>query len=156
MVVDRGERAITMSRLFDAPRELVWKVYTDPNLVPRWWGPRDVTTSVEKMEVKPGGAWRYIQKDSQGNEYAFNGVYKEVKSPERLVYTFEFEPLAGHISTDTVTFEDAPGGKTLVTARTTFTSLEDLEGMLQSGMESGAVETWDRLGELLEVVQMEK
>jgi uncharacterized protein YndB with AHSA1/START domain len=149
LVVDRDQRAVTMSRVFDAPRALVWKVYTDPALVPQWWGLRNTTTIVDKMEVKAGGAWRYIQKDAEGNEYAFNGVYKEVHAPERLAYTFEFEPMAGHICTDTLTFAEQPDGKTLVTARTTFDTLEDLEGMVQSGMEGGAVETWDRLEELL-------
>jgi uncharacterized protein YndB with AHSA1/START domain len=144
-----------MSRVFDAPRELVWKVYTDAALVPEWWGPRYLTTVVEKMDLKVDGKWRYIQKDARGNEYAFNGVYKEVKAPERLAYTFEFEPMAGHISTDWITFEELPDGKTRVVARTTFDTLEDLEGMLQSGMEGGAVETWDRLEELLEGMPQE-
>ena len=149
LVVEREQLAFTMSRVFDAPRELVWKVCTDPELVSRWWGPRRFTTFVDKMEVKVGGVWRYIQKDAEGNEFAFNGVYKEVMPPDRLTYTFEFEPMAGHISTETITFEELPGGKTQITTRTIFESLEDLEGMLQSGMESGAVETWDRLEELL-------
>jgi uncharacterized protein YndB with AHSA1/START domain len=105
------------------------------------------------MELKAGGVWRYIQKDDQGHEYAFNGVYKEVTPPERLVYTFEFEPMAGHISTDTLIFEELPDGRTKITATTTFDTLEDLEGMLQSGMEDGSVETWDRLEELLETVK---
>lgn len=149
LVVDREERALTMWRIFDAPRELVWKVCTDPALIAEWWGPRNLTTIVDKMDVKVGGVWRYIHKDGEGNEYAFNGVYKEVEPPERLTYTFEFEPMAGHISTETITLEEQPDGKTKMTARTTFDTLEDLEGMLQSGMESGAVETWDRLEELL-------
>jgi uncharacterized protein YndB with AHSA1/START domain len=156
LVVDRAALAFSMSRVFDAPRELVWKIYTDPVLTPDWWGPRYLTTVVEKMDVKVGGVWRFIQKDAKGNEYAFNGVYKEVKAPERLTYTFEFEPVAGHISTDTIVFEELPDGKTKVTARTTFDTLEDLEGMLQSGMEEGSVETWDRLEELLKVMRMEK
>ena len=156
LVVDRAAHAYTMSRVFDAPRELVWKVCTDPELVPKWWGPRYLTIVVDKMDLKVGGVWRYIQKDAEGNEYAFNGVYKEVVPPERLTYTFEFEPMAGHISTETITFEELPDGKTKITSRTTFNTLEDLEGMLQSGMEGGAVETWDRLEELLAVVRMEK
>jgi len=149
LVVERAARAFSMSRVFDAPRDLVWKVFTDPELVPEWWGPRYLTTVVDQMDVKVGGVWRYIQTDAEGNEYAFNGIYKEVEAPERLTYTFEFEPLAGHISIDTITFEALPDGKTIITARTTFDTLEDLEGMLQSGMEGGAVETWDRLGEIL-------
>ena len=151
LVVNRDELAYTMTRVFDAPRELVWKAYTDPELVPKWWGPRYLTTTVEKMDVRVGGVWRYIHKDAEGNEFAFNGVYKEVKAPERLVSTFEFEPMAGHVSTDTLTLEELPGGKTKLTARTTFKTIEDLEGMLQSGMEGGAVETWDRLEELVAV-----
>jgi uncharacterized protein YndB with AHSA1/START domain len=152
LVVHREELAYEMSRIFDAPRERVWKVYTDPELIPRWWGPRYLTTTVDKMEVRVGGVWRYIQKDSEGNEYAFNGVFKEVLPPERLTYTFEFEPMAGHISTETITFEELLDGKTKLTSRATFSSIEDLEGMLQSGMEGGAVETWDRMEELLESV----
>jgi uncharacterized protein YndB with AHSA1/START domain len=149
LVVNREERSYTMSRLFDAPRDLVWKVCTDPALLPRWWGPRYLTTTVDRMDVKVGGVWRYIQKDAEGNEYAFNGIYKEVIPPERLSYTFEFEPMAGHISTETITFTELPDGKTRITTTTAFATLEDLEGMLQSGMEGGAAETWDRLEELL-------
>jgi uncharacterized protein YndB with AHSA1/START domain len=153
LVVDRPARLFSMSRVFNAPRELVWKIYNDPERVPEWWGPRYLTTFVEKMELKVGGAWRFIQKDAQGNQYAFNGVFQEIAPPERLVYTFEFEPMAGHISTDSLLFEELPGGKTKITATTTFVTLEDLEGMLQSGMEDGSVESWDRLEELLEAVK---
>jgi uncharacterized protein YndB with AHSA1/START domain len=155
LVVDRIKRSITMSRVFDAPRELVWKVCTDPALIPQWWGPRYLTTIVDTMDVKAGGRWRYIQKDAEGNEYAFNGVFTEVEPPGRLVYTFEYEPMAGHISTDAITFEELPDGKTKISTTTTFETLEDLEGMVQSGMEDGAVETWDRLQELLAKAQKE-
>ena len=150
LVVERDQLAFTMSRTFDAPRELVWKVYTDPDLVPQWWGLRSSKTVVDKMDFRVGGAWRYIQIDPEGNEYAFKGEYKEIQAPERFVYTFEFEPMPGQISTDTIIFEALPDGKTLLTSRTTMDSLEDLEGMLQSGMEDGAIETWDRLEALLE------
>ena len=150
LVVEREKLSFTMSRLFDAPRDLVWKACTDPALMPEWWGLRNSTTIVELMDVTPGGRWRYVEKDPQGNEHAFNGVFKEVKPPERLVYTFEYEPMAGHVSTDSLVFTELPDGKTLITATTTFTSLEDLEGMLASGMEDGSVESWDRLEELLE------
>jgi uncharacterized protein YndB with AHSA1/START domain len=155
LVVERDKLAFTMSRVFDAPRELVWKVYTDPAYVSRWWGLRNTTTIVEKMDVTTGGLWRYIERDAQGNEYAFNGAYKEVVAPERLTYTFEFEPMAGHIITDSATFEELSDGKTKVTVRSTFDSLEDLEGMLQSGMEGGSNESWDRLEELLAELQLQ-
>lgn len=156
LVVERDILAFTMSRVFDAPRQLVWKVYTDPAFVPRWWGLRNTTTVVDKMDVTVGGTWRFIERDADGNAYAFNGVYKEVVAPERLTYTFEFEPMAGHIVTDALTFEELPDGTTLVTARSTFETLEDLEGMLQSGMEGGANESWDQLAELLVEFQTEE
>lgn len=154
LVVEREDLAFTMSRIFDAPRELVWKVCTDPEMIPKWWGPRQYTTVVDVMDLKVGGKWRYVQTDAEGNEHAFNGVFTEITPPERLAYTFEYEPMAGHVSTDTITFEEQPDGKTKLIARTTFNTIEDLEGMLQSGMEGGAVETWDRLEELLAQVQV--
>jgi uncharacterized protein YndB with AHSA1/START domain len=147
--VKRDERAITMSRILNAPRERVWEAYTNPELIPQWWGPRTHTTTVDQMDVRVGGVWRYISRDTDGNEYAFNGVYKKVEAPERLISTFEFEPMAGHISTDALILEELPDGTTKIDTRTTFDSLDDLDGMLQSGMEEGAIESWDRLEELV-------
>ncbi len=149
LVVEREKLQFSMQRIFDAPRAKLWKACTDPQLIPHWWGPRYLTTVVEQMDVRVGGVWRYVQTDPEGNVHAFNGVFKLIQPPERLSYTFEYEPLAGHISTDTILFEELPGGKTKMTSITTFDNLEDLEGMLQSGMEGGAVETWDRLEELV-------
>lgn len=149
LVVEREKLSYSMSRVFNAPRERVWKVMNDPALLPQWWGPSYLITTIDKLEFRVGGVWRFIQRDAGGNEYAFNGVYQEITPPERLTMTFEFEPMAGHISTETMVLEELPGGKTRITATTTFTSLEDLEGMLQSGMEGGAVESWNRLEELL-------
>ncbi|TLZ73408.1 MAG: hypothetical protein E6K14_05465 [Methanobacteriota archaeon] len=147
-VTDRARRRVTMSRVFNAPRERLFRMYTDPKLIPLWWGPRKYATTVEKMDVRPGGVWRYISRDSDGTEFAFNGVYREVAPPERLVSTFEFEGAPGHIVLDTATFEDL-GRKTRLTVTSQFDSLEALEGMVGSGMEAGARETWDRLVELL-------
>ena len=149
MVVVREEKAFVMSRVFDAPRERVWRIYTDPNMIPKWRGPRRLTTIVEKMDVRVGGGWRYLQKDEQGNEFAFRGEYKLVDPPNQLVATFEFEPMAGQIVTDSYLFEAMLDGKTQVTVKSTFDTLEALEGMLQSGMEGGAEESWDRLEEIL-------
>lgn len=139
---------IQMSREFDAPRDLVWKTLTDPQLVPQWWGQRANKTIVDRMDVRPGGAWRYREIAPDGAEHAFRGEYKELREPERIVYTFEYEPMAGHIVTDDVTLEDL-GGRTRIVVTSTFASTEDRDGMLQSGMESGANESWDRLAELL-------
>jgi uncharacterized protein YndB with AHSA1/START domain len=140
---------IQMTRVFDAPRELVFKAITDPAAIPQWWGPRYLTTVVDRMDVRVGGAWRYVQTAPDGTVHAFNGVYKEIVPPERIAYTFEYEPMPGHICVDTATLEDL-GGKTRVTVTTRFDSVEDRDGMLNSGMEGGASESWDRLAELLE------
>lgn len=135
-------------RIFDAPCELVWRVCTDPDRLPEWWGPRSLATTVDKMDVRPGGVWRFVQRDAAGNEYAFHGVYHEVTPPERLVYTFEFEGMPGHVLLETVTFEDQDG-KTMLTDKSVFQTVEDRDGMLNTGMEEGAAETMDRLAELL-------
>lgn len=148
LIAEPGKLDIQMSREFDAPRELVFKAFTDPALIPRWWGPGSVTTRVDRMEVKPGGSWRYVQREADGSEYGFRGVYHDVVSPERLVFTFEFEGMPGHVLLETVTFEER-NGKTLMKDLTVFQTVEDRDGMIQSGMESGAEESWDRLAELI-------
>ena len=144
-----SDREIRMTRVFNAPRDLVFQAHTDPKHIPHWLGPRRMTTTVDTMDVRPGGAWRFVQRDPEGNEYGFRGEYREVVPPERLVYTFEFEGMPGHILVETVTFEEHDG-KTTVTSMALFDSVEDRDGMLESGMESGATESWDRLAELLE------
>jgi uncharacterized protein YndB with AHSA1/START domain len=144
-----SDQEIVITCAFEAPRELVFKAYTDPALIPKWWGPRGFSTRVDKMEVKRGGVWRFVQRGPDGKEYAFNGVFREVEPPERLVQTFEFEGMPDHVLLQTVTFEDQ-GGKTKLTVTALFQSMEDRDGMLKTGMEEGATETLDRLAELLE------
>jgi uncharacterized protein YndB with AHSA1/START domain len=144
----KGDREFVMTRIFDAPRDLVFEAYTDPEAIPQWWGPAEMTTVVDKMDVKPGGVWRYVQRKPDGKAYAFNGVYKEIVPPSKLVSTFEFEGMPGHIVVDTVIFE-AIGNQTKITVTSLFASKEDLEGMMQSGMEDGATESYDRFEELL-------
>ncbi len=143
-----GKPEITITCIFDAPPTRVFKAFTDPNLIPQWWGPRYLTTVVDGMDVRSGGAWRFIQHDSSGNEYAFHGVYHEVAPPKQLVYTFEFEGKPGHVLLETVTFENQDG-KTKMIDKSVFQSVEDRDGMLSSGMEAGATESMERLGELL-------
>jgi uncharacterized protein YndB with AHSA1/START domain len=104
------------------------------------------------MEVKVGGVWRFVQRDADGNEYAFNGAYREILPPDRLSYTFEFEGMPGHIVLETVTFEERDS-KTKVTVTSLFQSKEDLDGMIQSGMEEGANDSQERLAELLETLR---
>lgn len=143
-----SDREILITREFDAPRDLVFKAMTDPDLIPRWWGPRAYTTVVDKMDVRPGGTWRFLNRMSDGSEHAFRGEYREVVRPERIVQTFEYEPMAGHVSVETATFTEH-NGRTLLTVRSVFSSVEDRDGMIQSGMEKGLVETHDRFAELL-------
>jgi uncharacterized protein YndB with AHSA1/START domain len=100
------------------------------------------------MEVKPGGLWRFVQCDADGTEYAFHGVYHDVAAPERLVYTFEFEDMPGHVTLETMTLE-GQGGKTKAIDKVVFQSVEDRDGMIASGIEEGVAETMDRLAELL-------
>ncbi len=86
-----GKQEIIVKRIYQAPRELVYKIVTDPKLIPEWWGPRNLITTVKRMEVRPGGQWRFIQRDPQGNIFSFHGVYHEAKASEHLVYTMEWE-----------------------------------------------------------------
>jgi len=148
--IRRDELKVVMERTFDAPREAVFKAFTDPQAIPQWWGPKRLTTTVDKMDVRPGGLWRFIQHDAGGNEYAFHGVYKAIDPPRLLSCTFHFEGIPGvHELLQTVTFEDL-GGRTRVRSVATYSNVEDLDGMVASGMESGATESWDRFAELVE------
>jgi uncharacterized protein YndB with AHSA1/START domain len=148
ITAESGKQEFVIARIFDAPRELVFKAYTDPKRIPEWWGPKRLTTTVDRMDVIPGGIWRIVQRDPDGNEYAFHGVYHEVLAPERLVGTFEFEGTPGHVSLETTAFEEH-NGKTRLTSRSVFQSVEDRDGMLQEGMEEGVIETMDRFAGLL-------
>ena len=143
------DREIQIVREFDAPRDRVFAVYTDPELVPEWWGPRGTTTFVDEMDVRTGGNWRFLSRNSDGSETGFRGTYREVTAPERIVQTFEWEGMPGYVSLDTATFEDL-GDRTKVVATSLFYTTEERDGMLGSGMEGGMNETYQRLDELLE------
>lgn len=143
-----GKQEIIVTRRYNAPREVIYKLVTDPKLIPEWWGPRELTTNVERMEVRPGGQWRFIQRDPQGNIFAFHGVYHEAKAPERLVYTMEWEGMPGHVLLDIERFEERDG-QTICTSRSIFETVEDRDGMLQQGMEDGTRVVTERINELL-------
>jgi uncharacterized protein YndB with AHSA1/START domain len=151
ITAEPGKQEILITREFDAPRELVFKAFTEPELLSQWWGPSYLSTLVDTMDVRPGGQWRFINRDAQGKEYAFHGVYHEILAPERIIDTFEFEglPQTGHVSLETLTLEELPGGRTRLTSQSVFRSVADRDGMLQSGMEEGVNESYDRLAELL-------
>jgi uncharacterized protein YndB with AHSA1/START domain len=141
---------LVFERTFDAPREQVWKAFMDPDLIPRWWGPHGTTTVVAEMDVRPGGSWRYVSHAADRDDVSFFGEYLEIEPPERFKWTFLFD-VEGHGvqgGPEAFTFEDV-GGKTKVTSRGQFGSIEELEGALASGMVAGAIETWDRLEALV-------
>lgn len=158
--VDRGSTESTTvysiggdliyERAFDAPREVVWKAHTDRDLIPRWWGPHGHSTRVEEMDVRPGGAWRYVSVDADGNEFAFYGEYLQIEPPERIRWTFMFdvEGVGPQGGPETLTFEDLEG-KTLMRAVSHMGSAEVIDDALATGMVGGAIETWDRLDALL-------
>jgi uncharacterized protein YndB with AHSA1/START domain len=148
-IAEPGKHELIMSRMFDAPRELVFTTMTDPALIPQWWGPKRLTTVVDQMDVRAGGLWRYVQRDQQGNEFAFHGVYHSITVPERVIDTFEFEGMPGHVILETMTLEAQADGTTKVTISSVFQSVADRDGMLSSGMQAGADESYDRLDQLL-------
>jgi uncharacterized protein YndB with AHSA1/START domain len=147
-VTTPADREIHIERVFDAPRDRVFAAFTDPQLIPQWWGPHGTTTIVDVMDVSPGGSWRFVSQDSDGSETAFRGTYREVVAPERIVQTFEWEGMPGHVSVETATFEDL-GDRTRLITTTLFHTTEERDGMLSSGMERGMNETFARLDALL-------
>lgn len=149
IVVEPGKQEVVVTRLFDAPRERLFKAMNDPKLIPEWWGPRYLTTTVDKLEAKDGGAWRLVQQGASGEKHAFHGVFHGVVAPERMVMTFEYEGEPGHVSLQTITLEDV-GGKTLLREHTVFQSVADRDGMAQAGMEIGINDSMERLTELVE------
>jgi uncharacterized protein YndB with AHSA1/START domain len=147
-----GRQEILITREINAPRDQVFKAYTDPKLYTQWIGPRDLKTTLITFEPKAGGKFRYIQKDKSGHQFAFHGVYHEVKSPELIIETFEYEglPEQGHAALGKVNFESLPGNRTKITERSVFLSVEDRDGMIQADMAKGVNESYERLDDLLE------
>ncbi len=141
---------LVYERTFEAPRELVWRALTEPDLISRWWGRKGSSTTVEEWDLRPGGRWRYVSRDRDGNDYTFYGEILEVQPPSRIKWTFLFdvEGVGPQGGPETMTLEDA-GGRTRMRAVSHFGSTEAIEAALATGMTDGAVETWDRLEALL-------
>ncbi len=152
ITAEPGIPQILISCDFDAPRDLVFRAYTDPELLAQWLGPRDLTMTVHEYDVRHGGRWRYVSTDPAGNEYGFHGVFHGTPSPDGIVQTFEFEGTPGHVSLDTYTLRERDG-KTVVRSVSCFQSVEDRDEMVASGMEHGVHESHERLTELLARLQ---
>lgn len=153
VTTEPGKQEVIITREFDAPRQLVFKAHTDPRLYVQWLGPRGYEMVLETFEPHSGGRYRYIHKDTNGNEFAFHGVFHEI-SEERMIQTFEFEglPEPGHVTLDTMRLESLPENRTRVTVQSLFQSVADRDGMVQAGMEIGMREGYERLDEVLEML----
>lgn len=145
------ERAIVIARVFDAPRELVWKAWTDPNLMARWWGPKNFTNPVCELDVRLGGAWRIVMRSPDGIEYPCGGVYREIAAPSLLVFTNIATDKDGNPVLDgltSVTFAEQ-GGKTKLTLQMRAVAIVDYAAAYLAGMEEGWSQSLDRLEALL-------
>jgi len=148
VTADPGVPQILTERKFDAPRDLLYRAFTEPDLLARWLGPRDGTMTVDRFDLHDGGTWRYVHTDGEGNEYAFHGVFHGEPSLDGIVQTFEFEGAPGHVQLDTVTFEEQDDG-TIVRTNSVFQTVEARDAMVEHGMTEGMTEGYEQLEELL-------
>lgn len=155
IIAEPGKQEMLIAREFDAPRELVFEALTDPELYVQWLGPRRLTMELDTFEPRSGGRWHYIHRDQNDNEFGFHGVYHEVRAPERIINTFEFEglPEAGHVCLETLTLEALSAERTRLCAQSVFQSVADRDSALRSGMEEGLFDSHERLTALLAKLQ---
>jgi uncharacterized protein YndB with AHSA1/START domain/predicted enzyme related to lactoylglutathione lyase len=146
-VTTPSDRTIRIERVFGAPREQVWRAFTDPERVARWWG-RGNRLVVERMEVERGGHWRFVEHGPDG-VHGFEGRFREVSQPERVVQTFEWDGMPGHVAVDDLSLEDLGGGRTRIVITSLFHTTEERDGMLGAGMEGGMNESYAALDRLL-------
>lgn len=142
-----GDRQIRTERVFDAPRDRVWRAMTDPKLIPQWWG-RGNKLVIEKYDAQRGGYWRFVEHGPDG-VHGFGGRFREVTPPERVVQTFEWDGMPGHVTVETMTLEDIGDGRTKVVIVSLFHTTEERDGMLHSGMEQGLGQSYAALDTLL-------
>ena len=145
-ITTEGDTVIRMEREFDAPPELVWEAYTDPELLSEWLGPHGTKLAVE-ADVREGGSYRWKEEEA-GIE--FWGEYREVNRPKVLESTFEFSGAPGHGAVDRLELEELDGGRTRLVAISTYESKEDRDAAVASGMEKGVVEGFEKMDSVLE------
>jgi uncharacterized protein YndB with AHSA1/START domain len=152
VIAEKGVQELFIEREFEAPRELVFKAFNNPELLVQWLGSREFTTKIDHMDNRSGGSYRFLSCPATGEGFGFNGVIHEVTEPERLIRTFEYEgmPERGHVSLETALFEALPGERTKLIIHCVFRSVADRDGMVASGMERGVGDSHDRLDTLLE------
>jgi uncharacterized protein YndB with AHSA1/START domain len=147
-IVDPSQPTVVMKRIFDAPRHLVYEAMTNPAYLSQWYGPHGFSVVSAHSDLRPGGAYRIVQRSPQGHEFGFRGVNKEVVPPSRLVYTWIFEPLPDKEALVTALFEEREG-KTHFTNTLAFQTLADRDGYLSSGAQEGATASMDRLDQVI-------
>jgi uncharacterized protein YndB with AHSA1/START domain len=148
ITANSGEQVIDIERVVDAPVADVYRAYTDRALYAQWVGPRGYEMEVLKFDVRGGGEWAFVHHTPDGGAFGFHGSYHGVQPLERIVQTFEYEGVPGHVSLEAVSFEDL-GGSTRIRVHTVFQSLEDRDGMVATGMAMGVTEGFEQLDELL-------
>ncbi|HEY2027207.1 MAG TPA: SRPBCC family protein [Gemmatimonadaceae bacterium] len=148
-----SDREVRIERIFNAPRDRVWRALTDPALVAQWWG-RGNKLDIVTHEPKRGGHWRYVEHSDHG-VHGFEGRYAEVVPPERAVRTFEWDGMPGHVALETLTLEDLGDGRTRMVSVSLFHTAADRDGMLSSGMEGGMNESHAALDRVLAAMQSE-
>ena len=141
------DREIHIERIFNAPREQVWKAMTDPALIAQWWG-RGNKLVIEKFELERGGHWRFVEHGPDG-VHGFEGRFREVTPPERVVQTFEWDGMPGYVIIETGVLEDLGDGRTKFVNTSLFHTTDERDGFLQSGMEGGLNESYAALDRLL-------
>lgn len=142
-----SDREIRIERIFAAPRERVWRAMTEPDLIAQWWG-RGNKLVIEKFEPHRGGHWRFVEHSDHGI-HGFEGRFREVTPPERVVQTFEWDGMPGHVAVEHMTLEDLGDGRTRLVTVSLFHTVEDRDGMMQSGMEGGVNQSYAALDEVL-------
>ncbi|RZS64456.1 uncharacterized protein YndB with AHSA1/START domain [Agromyces ramosus] len=140
---------IEIIREFDAPVEAVFRAHRDPELVTQWLGPRGYEMDIERWDFTTQGGYRYVHRNPEGEEYAFNGTFHTVRDNEFAVQTFEFEGVPDVVAIETITFEDLGDGRTRLRGWSTYPSVEARDGMVASGMEGGLREGYERLDAIL-------
>ena len=138
---------VLLTRVFDAPRELVWQAFTKPQLLKRWFGPRGWSLVECEVDLRVGGGWRYVMQGPEGQKMGMRGVYREIVPPERSVHVESFDDYPGESVVNAVFTEE--GGKTTMNATVRYPSKEVRDTVVRMGMEHGAAESYDKLAELL-------
>jgi uncharacterized protein YndB with AHSA1/START domain len=148
ITAEPGLPFIEIEREFDAPRDLLFRAHVDPGLLVQWLGPAKYAMRVERLEARDGGNWRYVNTDDAGNEFGFRGVFHGEPSVDGILQTWEFEGFAGHVSLESLVFDERDG-RTTLRIHAVYQSIEDRDGLIASGMEGGMNEGYARLDALV-------